>query len=215
MTDAVVARSGGAGLAAAESGRESRPPPRYDADLPPPSGSSPRLRTILVTDLEQFTRTIHQLGDVRGRELMRKHNAILRACARAHQGVEVAHTGDGMIIAFDDAAQALRCAAAVQRAVAFYDLRSRRSDLRIRVGLHAGTPLEDEGRLFGLCVNTAVRVCGAADGSQIVVSRIVVELAGVGAEQLRCLGSRELKGVEQLLVLYELRWHSRALAWLN
>ncbi|HTU59100.1 MAG TPA: adenylate/guanylate cyclase domain-containing protein [Polyangiales bacterium] len=131
---------------------------------------------LLVTDLEGFTTLVEQLGDTAAQSVMRTHNELLRACIRRWEGQEVAHTGDGIIAAFRSVIAAISCAHDLQRRLAEQE-DGLRHPLRARIGIHAGEPLPEEERLFGHCVNTAVRVCGMAEPGRVLVSEVIEQLA--------------------------------------
>ena len=78
--------------------------------------------------------------------------------------------------------------------------------LKVRIGLHVGAPLPEEGRLFGSCVNITVRVCGAAKAERIYVSDELRCLAADEACRLFDRGLFALKGIEEPVRLHELRW---------
>jgi class 3 adenylate cyclase len=163
------------------------------------------LLALLVTDLMGFTAMVERLGDARGREVIHRHNRALRGCVFAHQGHEVAHTGDGMVVSFRSLGAALRCGCEMQPALRDQSRSHRESPLRIRIGIHVGEPLLEEDRLFGHCVNVAVRVCGRAAPGTILVTPVVTQIAhgGFAFERGRaCL----LKGVTSPLRLSELLW---------
>jgi len=172
-------------------------------DLEPPFDG---LCALLVTDLEQFTVTVQRLGDLQARSLIRAHNRILRGCLCAHAGREVAHTGDGMIAAFRSVARALACAAQMQTELERFSAAVPAHPLNARIGVHAGEPLAEEGRLFGTCVNTAVRVCGAAAGSRVVVSELVRQLAAGQDFVFVPIGPATLDGLSQPVLLSEFVW---------
>lgn len=129
--------------------------------------------TLLVTDLVEFSSLVTNLGDCAGQRLIQSHNSILRSCLRQHAGREVTHTGDGMIASFGDPVAAARCAQRIQRCLHASRARNPQMPLRARIGLHAGRPLPEEGRLFGSCVNYAVRVCAQAEADEVLVSDCV------------------------------------------
>jgi class 3 adenylate cyclase len=68
--------------------------------------------------------------------------------------------------------------------------------LHARIGLHAGHPLPEEGRLFGSAVIVAVRVCNVARADAIFVSDVVRELAGTNFRYLD-QGVFHLKGFSE------------------
>lgn len=139
--------------------------------------------TLLVTDLVDFSALVATLGDYAGQKLIQSHNSILRACLRQHGGREVTHTGDGIIASFGDAVAAARCAQRIQGRLHAQRAQQAYWPLRVRIGLHAGRPLPEEGRLFGSCVNYAVRVCAQAQADEVLVSDCVRVLI---AADFRC-----------------------------
>lgn len=172
------------------------------------ASNQPVWRAMMVTDLVQFTHILDLLGDTEGVSLMRSHNRLLRACLQRYGGSEYAHTGDGIIASFPDPCLAVRCAMAVQRQLAQLTSSTSELALRARIGVHVGRPLLDEGRLFGKCVNEAVRVCAQADSNQIFASHALKESV-VCPELVKAFkpqGLRCLKGVARPQALYEVQW---------
>lgn len=167
----------------------------------PPSG----LLALLVTDLAGFTPLVERLGDRRSQRVIRQHNRALRGCVVAHDGIEVAHTGDGLLTAFRSVASALRCARAMQVELATQRRSDPQAALHARIGIHAGEPLPEEGRLFGHCVNVTVRVCAQASADSVLVSHLVKELAQ-GQFALESGRYYVLKGVAAPVRLYEFVW---------
>jgi class 3 adenylate cyclase len=164
------------------------------------------LTTLLATDLEEFTPMIERLGDMRAQAIMHAHNELMRSCLRRFQGREVAHTGDGILASFRSAANALRCAMAMQRGLTEHNRRHPLTPLRARIGLHAGMPLPEEDRLFGSCVNITVRVCSVTRAGCILASEAVLGQLGVHEFRFREHGYVKLKGISAPQQLHELAW---------
>ncbi len=95
--------------------------------------------------------------------------------------------GDGLLIMFDSAVEAVAAAAAIQERVATALAAADTADGRVRVGLHVGEPIRDEGDYFGRPVVIARRLCDAAGPGQILASDLVRELVG-GAGIVRSSG---------------------------
>lgn len=166
------------------------------------------LLALLVTDLEGFTTLVERLGDEEAREWMHVHNRIVRDAILANGGREVAHTGDGIMAAFRSVAAALAAAIEVQRGLRAHTRDHLDAPLRARIGVHAGEPLPEEGRLFGTCVNTAVRVCASAPAQSVLVSDLARQLAA--GRSFRFAASRKiaLKGLGQPMQVHELLWNA-------
>ena len=166
------------------------------------------LLALLVTDLEGFTTWVERLGDLEARALMHVHNRIVRDALLVHGGREIAHTGDGVIAAFRSVTSALRAAIEIQCALEAHTREQPEMPLRARIGVHAGEPLPEEGRLFGTCVNTAVRVCAASGAQRVLVSDLVRQLAAGRAFRFEPAGPVALKGLTQPMHVHELLWRA-------
>jgi class 3 adenylate cyclase len=206
---AITARS------AAPSAFDGHAPQRALVRLPyaaqPPSRPAPPaldagLLALVVTDLEGFTPLVERLGDRAAREVMHAHNRIVRGALRAHGGREVAHTGDGLMVAFRSVACALQAAIDIQRALGAYSRERPAAPLHARIGVHAGEPLPEDGRLFGACVNAAVRVCAATRPRHVLVTDLVRQLAAGKDFGFEPAGALALKGIAQPVHVHELIW---------
>jgi len=132
--------------------------------------------TILFSDIEDSTMITERLGDERWIEVLRAHNSLFRRLVRAHGGTEVKNQGDGFMLVFADSARALECAVAIQRELGSAELAGGER-LRVRMGLHAGEAISEEGDFFGRSVIVAARIAAAADGGEILVSEELKERA--------------------------------------
>ncbi len=173
------------------------------------AGAEPReagaFRTILFTDVEGSTALTQRLGDAKARDLLREHERMVREALKAHGGSEVKTMGDGFMASFSSATKALECAIAMQRAFAEQN-ESAEEPIRVRVGLNAGEPIAEDEDLFGTAVNLAARICGHAEAGQILAPIVVRELAAGKQFLFADLGETALRGFEDPVRLYELRW---------
>jgi eukaryotic-like serine/threonine-protein kinase len=136
--------------------------------------------TVLFTDIEGSTQLTEELGDREWMEVLRKHNEIVREELALHSGFEVKSQGDGFMLAFSSARDALRCARGIQRAVAESDSNGHR--LRVRIGLHTGEPIREADDFYGKAVIQAARIAAEARGSEILVSSLVRDLTESSGE---------------------------------
>ena len=167
--------------------------------------------TILFTDMESSTALTQRLGDAKAHEVRRTHNVIVRDALKAHGGSEIKHTGDGIMASFPTASSALECSIAIQKGVASHKEEHSDSPLGVYIGLNAGEPIAEDdpgGRvdLFGTSIDLAARICDHAAPGQIVASNVVRELAAGKQFLFDDLGETELRGFEDPVRLYELRW---------
>jgi class 3 adenylate cyclase len=168
-------------------------------------GSPGSLVTILFTDVEGSTALTQRLGDAKARDLLREHERMVREALKAHGGSEVKTMGDGFMASFSSATKALECAIAIQRAFAEHN-ESAEEPIKVRIGLNAGEPISEDDDLFGTAVNLAARICANAEAGQILAPIVVRELAAGKQFMFADLGETELRGFEDPVRLYELRW---------
>jgi class 3 adenylate cyclase/alpha-beta hydrolase superfamily lysophospholipase len=167
--------------------------------------SAVTVHTILFTDVEGSTALTQRLGDAKARDLMREHERMVREALKAHGGSEVKTLGDGFMASFSSATKALECAIAMQRAFAQHS-ESAEEPIMVRIGLNAGEPIAEDEDLFGTAVNLAARICAHAEAGQILAPIVVRELAAGKQFMFANLGEAELRGFEDPVRLYELRW---------
>jgi len=159
--------------------------------------------TLLFTDIEGSTQLLRALGG-RYRDVQERHRSLLREAFARFDGVEVDTQGDSFMVAFRTAGDAVSAAIAAQRTLEAEPWPGE-ARVRVRMGLHTGAPERGPEGYVGMDVHVAARICAAAHGGQIVVSRatrdLVEEPDGVS---FRPLGSHRLKDVpraEELLQL--------------
>ncbi len=163
------------------------------------------VHTILFTDIEGSTALTQRLGDAKARDLLRNHERMVREALKAHGGSEVKTMGDGFMASFTSATKALECAIDMQRAFSAHN-ESAEEPIKVRVGLNAGEPITEDDDLFGTAVNLAARICAHAEAGQILAPIVVRELAAGKQFMFADLGETELRGFEDPVRLYELRW---------
>jgi eukaryotic-like serine/threonine-protein kinase len=163
--------------------------------------------TLLFTDIEGSTALNEQVGDRRWIELLRMHNAIVRQQVAAQGGFEVKSSGDGFMVAFSSARRALACAVQTQRALAGHADKNPDDAIRVRIGLHTGEAIAEEGDFYGRHVNLAARVGAAAEGGEILVSSLLRELTASSKEfEFGEARDVQLKGLAGTHRLYPVRW---------
>ncbi len=164
-------------------------------------------QTILFTDAVASTQALSRLGDERFAVVQETHLDLLREAIAAHDGREVKSLGDGLMVAFSGAMEALGCAVAMQQAI---DRAARRGEesLPLRVGISCGdVSVGDDGDVRGTAVVEAARLCDAAVGGQILANDLVRALAGSrGGHVFTSLGGVELKGLPDPLPVVEVGW---------
>jgi class 3 adenylate cyclase len=166
---------------------------------------------ILFSDIEDSTVLTERLGDAHWLEVLREHNSIFREQVSQHGGYEVKNQGDGFMLAFPDPCDALRCAAGVQRAFSAREQDGDGETLRVRMGLHTGEVIAEEGDFFGKNVVLAARIAAQAVGGEILVSeslRDAVQEPGGDPGDVSFDDGRELelKGLAGTHRVYRAEW---------
>jgi class 3 adenylate cyclase len=161
---------------------------------------------LLFSDIENSSRLTERLGDQRWLEVLNAHNTIVRAQLDEHGGYEVKSQGDGFMLAFPSARQAVMCGIDIQRALA---RRAANGELpvRVRIGIHTGEAIQQDGDFYGRSVVCAARIAAQAEGGEILVSSVVRDLVdGRGDVPIREAGEFELKGLEGRQRLFRVAW---------
>jgi len=167
--------------------------------------------TIVFSDIEGSTRRAEQLGDEAWMRLLNFHNRLVRRQVDRAGGYEVKAQGDGFMLAFPSARSAILCSIEIMRALEVHG-RSRPNDsLRVRIGMHTGEAIEEDGDLFGRPVVLAARIANQASGGEILVSSLVREIVESRGD-LSFGASREveLKGLVGRHLLHPLLWSEGA-----
>ncbi len=168
------------------------------------SQATSAFRTILFTDLEGSTSLLREVGESRYMVLLGEHDLIIRRALVAARGREVKHTGDGIMASFDDVARALECAVAIQDGFAARPVGDDMPELRVRIGMAAGEPVDRNDDMFGSTVNLASRICDAAEAGHILVSELVRDLGVAAGFALEEADGLVLKGFPGVTRVFEL-----------
>ncbi|PQM53816.1 adenylate/guanylate cyclase domain-containing protein [Mycolicibacter virginiensis] len=125
---------------------------------------------VLFTDIEESTALNERIGDRAWVKLIARHDEMVQRLVTQHAGHVVKSQGDGFMIAFAQPEQAVRCAIAIQHALASRRGRKPQHPIRVRIGVHMGRSVRRGDDLFGRNVAMAARVAAAAEGGQILIS---------------------------------------------
>ena len=176
---------------------------------PAESGKTlPAFRAIMFTDMEGSTAQTQRLGDHAAMKVLRSHDSITRAALAAHRGVEVKHTGDGIMASFESVTDVLDCAIAVQQGVEAHNSEAASDDERfhVRIGIGAGEPLTERGDLFGAVVQLAARLCDSASPDRICLTESVRDLAIGKRFPFGPVEELDLKGFDDPVRVVSLNW---------
>src|SRR5687768_15003073 len=126
--------------------------------------------TVLFTDLVESTHLNQTLGDDAAREVGRQVDEMARGVVTANRGALIKEMGDGLMAAFTSARRAIAAAREMQ-----LQLRRLRRDgldaaVQMRIGIHTGEVIDEDGDLHGETVIIAKRIEGLAPPGGILAS---------------------------------------------
>jgi predicted ATPase/class 3 adenylate cyclase len=146
--------------------------------------------TFLFTDVEGSTSLLNELGAEAYADALADHRSVVREACTVNGGVEVDTQGDAFFLAFPTALGALDAASR------FTDRLAAEGPIRVRVGVHTGTPFAGEEGYIGHDVHRAARIAAAGHGGQVLVSSstaslVDTELTDLGEHRFKDLAAPE------------------------
>jgi DNA-binding NarL/FixJ family response regulator/class 3 adenylate cyclase len=155
--------------------------------------------TFIFSDLEDSTALVRELGE--GYPAVLSDSRLIQQRAIVDAGGHVIDCrGDEMFVAFQDAQAAVAAALRVQHEFGEYAWPPG-SRVRVRIGIHTGTPSVSEDDYTGIDVHRAARIAQSAHGGQVLLSadtRNLVESA------VKDLGEYDLNGLSDPERIYQL-----------
>lgn len=178
------------------------------AELPAPVSDAPARRwvTVMFVDIVDSTRLGEELGDEEWSRILARYREFVRAVFAARDGEEVGTQGDGFLAKFPGPTEAAVCAVEIQRDIS--QVSAAGVPLELRIGIHAGEAVHEDGDIVGRVVNLASRVTGAAEPGEILVTEPVADHLDDQLE-LEDRGLRELRGVPQPRHVLAVVWADR------
>lgn len=147
------------------------------------------VKTLLFTDIVGSTDAARRMGDGRWRDMLTRHDQIIRHELDRHRGREVTTTGDGVLALFDSAERAVIAAQAIARSMPTIGI-------EVRSGVHTGEVTMRPGNVGGLAVHIASRVMSLAGAGEVLVSWTTRDLLAGSSLRFVSRGLHELKGLD-------------------
>jgi len=122
-----------------------------------------RLAAILFTDIVGYT-SVMQQSEVQALTIIRRYTVVMKQAVNAHGGEVLNDYGDGSLCVFSSASEAMHCALEIQT-----QLQSEPA-VPLRIGLHIGEILFENGKILGDGVNIASRIQSIGKGNSILFS---------------------------------------------
>lgn len=171
----------------------------------------PRIVALLRTDIVSSTELQRRVGERLGNQATLNHLRMLGRVVSSHGGEVVKELGDGIWAVFDSALQAVHTAQQIQAEVARHGrLHASDPDISVRIGIAAGEVAFRNGDPQGRFATEAERLEQAAAPGQILCSGVIHLLTeGWLDDQIRSVGSLQLKGYDEAQPVYEVSWDVR------
>jgi class 3 adenylate cyclase len=169
---------------------------------------APQQVTFLLTDIVGSTALTSQIGNAGAQRVVRAHNAMCRAAAKAFRGREVKHTGDGMLLVFPDPTAGAKAAMNIQQEATAFAQDNPTAPLVLRVGVHVGDAVFEDGEYYGTAVSVVNGVTAVVDGGEICCSAAVRNKVGT-AFRFEDLGLRTVKGSPTGIEVSKLLWEAK------
>ncbi|MGB9113747.1 adenylate/guanylate cyclase domain-containing protein [Bradyrhizobium sp.] len=158
-----------------------------------------RLAAVLAADVAGYSRLMgtNEEGTLARLKAVRK--ALVDPAIASHRGRIVKTTGDGMLVEFASAVDAVRSAIEVQRSMAEQnDALPQDQRIEFRIGIHVGDIIPDDNDIFGDGVNIAARLEGIAEAGSVCISDDAYRQVR-GKVDMACddLGPQNLKNIAE------------------
>ncbi|MCD4698649.1 MAG: adenylate/guanylate cyclase domain-containing protein, partial [Bacteroidales bacterium] len=171
-----------------------------------------KLAAIVFTDIVGYTKRMEE-NEQKTMQLLQKQREIIFPLVKEYGGKVIKEIGDGLMMMFSSAVQAVRFAIDVQTIL-------KDEELTIRAGIHIGDVIFEKGDVFGSAVNTAARIEPLAQANGICISEDVRnQLQNKTDIQTISLGIMDLKGVKEPVEIFEVfiegisDWQKKNIAW--
>ncbi|MEO8670894.1 MAG: adenylate/guanylate cyclase domain-containing protein [Tahibacter sp.] len=162
--------------------------------------------TIVFADVSGSTRLFETRGDEVARRIVATVLGVLAEIVQRHGGRVVKTIGDEVMCTFPGPINGLLAATDMQKRVST-DPIFVRDNLGIRIGLHHGDTLVEEGDVYGDAVNTAARMASLAKREQIVATASTLQgITNVGPLRTRSLGTARVSGKLLPIEIVDVQW---------
>src|SRR3989442_3677573 len=163
-----------------------------------------RLAAIMFTDIVGFSR---QMGadEARTLRLLAVHNDVIHQAVAVHHGTVIKTVGDGFLVDFPSVVHAVQCAQQIQTQFRVRNEDKERTDqIHVRIGIHLGDIVQQDGDVFGDGVNVASRLQGLAEPDTICISQVVYQEVSKRLDlgTVVSLGKPKLKNIAQRFGVY-------------
>ncbi|HSC06543.1 MAG TPA: tetratricopeptide repeat protein [Steroidobacteraceae bacterium] len=165
-----------------------------------------KVAAILAADVVDYSRLMGA-DEPATLDALKIRRALFERLVTDFDGREFGSVGDSLMAQFPSAVNAVRCAQAIQAAVAQENgsLAPERR-MQLRIGINLGDVIEEDGALFGDGVNVAARLQSLAEPGGILISGAVHEQVRKKlAATFRFVGAKHVKNIADPVPAYEVQ----------
>ena len=160
--------------------------------------STRQLAAILFTDIAGYT-AIMQADEQLAVKLVKHHRLVLEKTVSAYDGEVIEYFGDGSLCIFTSITQAMHCALSIQ-----LQLRAE-PPVPLRIGLHIGEVIYEDGKIMGDGVNIASRIQSLGRAGSITFSKEIYDkIKNIHLFKMVSLGTIEFKNIEYPVTVFAL-----------
>lgn len=163
--------------------------------------SKRKLAAIMFTDMVGYT-ALMQENEIVAKKKRDRHRSVQLDATTNFGGDIVQYYGDGTLVTFDSAIEAVRCAIDIQNKL------QKEPKVPLRVGIHTGDIVRDQDGIYGDGVNLASRIESlAVPGSIMVSEKVFDEIKNHSDLKTSCMGHFDLKNVQKSIEVYAITNH--------
>ncbi|HEX2966321.1 MAG TPA: adenylate/guanylate cyclase domain-containing protein [Syntrophorhabdaceae bacterium] len=163
---------------------------------------------VLFTDVVGSTKYFKKHGDIKGREMLRRHHRIAISIVEEFGGSLIKEVGDSVMVYFPDGLNALKAGIKMQHQFSSHNKSAEsHNQIHIRVGIHYGKVIVEEKDIYGDVVNVASKLTNLANGDQLFVSHVIYEMTkNTSGAKYELINFWNLKNVPIGLTIYKVIW---------
>ncbi len=167
-----------------------------------------RLTAILLADVVGYSRLMSTDEEGTHLRLADYVKILIDPAVAKHRGHLIRSMGDGMLVEFDSALDAVRCAIEIQRGLTAHERAvDAERQIQLRIGINTGDVIVDERDIYGNSINIAARLEGLAEPGQIYVTRGVRDqLLGYPNLSFEDKGERRVKNIDRPIRVYRVEY---------
>ena len=162
-----------------------------------------RLAAIMFTDIVGYSRLMEE-DEQRTIQVLQQHNQLVLPLIAEGRGEVVDAIGDGLLVIYHSAFDAVQSALEIHAAVRDYnETAAPRMRFALRIGIHIGDIWQQNDRVYGNGVNVAARVQPHAPAGGIALTEdVYTQIVNKLSAPIEVIGRPELKNISRSIMLY-------------